>query len=388
MGKYCRIWIPFFFIALFSFRRILHKTQSRVESALDGKNDKRQRQRIVILAGPHKTASSSIQGNFYSWTSIEPKKIKEWAWPVPPEVEEYCIEEREFMHYKGFIPLIMALLEGKLHNPIFDEYDCKEVISFYKKEFERVWRDSYNLVIGTESLDNLFSHSYKGQKVLNKLLRVLPLKKNKDPDDEIENEEESWKAAESDLTVVVNYRAPRIDHLISLWHQCCAKDGVTFKKFLTSNVDRNSDRLHPLNSIGLANVFLKRGLKTVLVDLSGVLDKGYDVSNVMACDILGEDCTDSKQLISAQGEAPKLKNVFQGNYTMGGITDEQLHRMDTVLRKHDCNFQHVLENENLKILYPFELDHIMAECVEEEKSADYLKNHDKLAEELINIAKD
>lgn len=292
------------------------------------------------------------------------------------------------MHYKGFIPLIMALLEGKLHNPIFDEYNCKEVISFYKKEFERVWRDSYNLVIGTESLDNLFSHNYKGQKVLNKLLRVLPLKKNKDPDDGNENEEESWKAAESDLTVVVNYRAPRIDHLISLWHQCCAKDGVTFKKFLTSNVDKNSDRLHPLNSIGLANVFLKRGLKTVLVDLSGVLDKGYDVSNVLACDILGEDCTDSKQLISAQGEAPKLKNVFQGNYTMGGITDEQLHRMDIVLRKYDCNFQHVLENENLKILYPFELDHIMAECVEEEKSAEYLKNHDKLAEELIQIAKD
>ena len=41
-------------------------------------------QRIVLVAGPHKTGSSSIQTNFYNWVVEQENDVfDDWSWPVP-----------------------------------------------------------------------------------------------------------------------------------------------------------------------------------------------------------------------------------------------------------------------------------------------------------------
>ena len=76
-------------------------------------------QRIVLLAGPHKTASSSTQQSFYKWTA-KPKVLHSWAWPVPPQVADFCSDYHESPEgstqyfNKGFYPLVDALNGRKI----------------------------------------------------------------------------------------------------------------------------------------------------------------------------------------------------------------------------------------------------------------------------------
>ena len=48
---------------------------------------------------------------------------------------------------------------------------------------------------------------------LNKFINISPLKKNSRDDDEIELD-----AGKKDIVVVVKFRAPRVDHLVSIFH--------------------------------------------------------------------------------------------------------------------------------------------------------------------------
>ena len=63
--------------------------------------------------------------------------------------------------------------------------------------------------------------------------------------------------------------------------------------------------------------------------MAGVVHEGYDISNVVACDILKANCTVEEQLVLTSGEEnkevnPAIKNVKHGKGDMGGVTDVQL----------------------------------------------------------------
>lgn len=359
-------------------------------------NEVPKQQRIVIVAGPHKTASSSIQNNLYIWSSVDPQILPNWAWPVPHEVLEYCEEEnpirdrdqKQYLEPKGFYPLLEALNDGDSQNrALFRNYSKHTVVEFYRNALEKEWRDGYNLIMGTEALDFLGSDYRDSNAYLEKFLDVLPLKKGYDGDDGID----FWGADEVDVTVVVKFRAPRVQHLISVWHQCCMKT-TTFMEFLIHLPDnrQNMNRIRILDSLRLAEVFLNRGLDVVLIDMSGITDAGYDISNVVACDILKASCTETKQFMIVDEEKkviPEVKNVRKNEGKLGGATDKQLDRIEKVLRKYDCNYQHVLEHENLTVLYNYELDHIMSDCSRTKKVGS-ATNRTELVERIKSIALD
>ena len=69
-------------------------------------------QQIIILAGPHKTGTTSIQTNMWLWTSNEDSIFADWVWPVPPKIlkiEENDTHEWDFTPSKGFYMLLEAL---------------------------------------------------------------------------------------------------------------------------------------------------------------------------------------------------------------------------------------------------------------------------------------
>merc|ERR1711957_120592 len=119
----------------------------------------------------------------------------------------------------------------------------------------------------------------------------------------------------------------------------------------------------------------------------GVIHDGYDISNVVACDILNANCTEKEEIVIEEMEGeivtPKLKNVKHDEGDMGGVTDEQLQRIEIVLREFDCNYQHVLEYEKLSVLYNYEMNNIMVNCSEEVNSN---FTRPELAERIKNIA--
>jgi len=341
------------------------------------------RQRIILLAGPHKTGTTSIQSNLYSWTrnaqntiasSVIQNDIQRethtpiiplpsWYWPVPPlvsQMESMDTQNFAWTPAKGFYALLEAMRNHTLYRVedrlLFNNYTFDQVIDMYKVELQHAWDEGYNIVLATEAIDYCIKDK-DGQRLLEEFLDVLP-------DSGISSMNSSTSTLVKDkglatrdhITVVVTYRSPRVKHLVSIWHQT-KKKVEHFRAWMTTT--RNE--LGALDSLALAEMLLNHGLHVILIDSSGIIQGGYDISYIVACDVLGAECTINKTLQGLQSE-PVVKNVkVDKNYNLN-VNDEELDAMDKVMRQYDCKFQHLMDHPNLTILYPHDLIHNFDQC--------------------------
>mmetsp|Transcript_29759 Transcript_29759/g.59296 ORF Transcript_29759/g.59296 Transcript_29759/m.59296 type:complete len:423 (-) Transcript_29759:137-1405(-) len=324
------------------------------------------KQNVVLLVGPHKTGSTSIQANLFNWlhNDSHPSKLApSWAWPSPLEdmMDAGCKDIIDYDEMKKFALIYQwtkAMREDDdkekrgikcMFSPNGTQiYSVDQYLAFYEKEFHRQWVDGRGLVTASEALD-MIGESKKGSRVLKRVVAQLPWHSNTVP---------AADGSDSDITAVVAYRSPRSKHLESLWHQCCM-DKESFEHYLIHLNDRSWFPTHSLDSLNLANQFLKEGIKTLLIDLAGVLVEGYDVSNVIACDVLGAACTTEKRFMGALDEKPIIANAKNKNHT---ITLEQMQQIDEVIEEYECNFLTMLGHRSLTILYPSALDKLVEKC--------------------------
>lgn len=204
-------------------------------------------QRIVLLAGPHKTSSSSIQMNMYNWLYQGNGSALQEEWAFPSIEEKYFEMNCNFppyLQYKIFYPLLEALRGVHRQDPktrcLNAFYTREEIINLYKNEMEKKWKQGQSLVIASEAMDFIASSNEDdGYHLLDALLDFLPT-----------NEEDDESKEFSSTTAVVMYRPPRVSHLISAWHQCCMKK-MSFYNFLTSMDSSSvfSDALKTLDSL-------------------------------------------------------------------------------------------------------------------------------------------
>ncbi len=355
----------------------MHKTSLRRQQQKQQKQQRQKNkeiktpkpQRIVLIAGPHKTGSSSIQNNMYKWTTIPNAQNKlllpQWSWPSPTQIYDDCNSsggngnndgqdsskkhkkkhEKEHMHGKIFYPFAEALHNCRIakFRTIYDMYSCQELIDVYKAEFQIQWDAGYNLIIGTEAFDlighipSIASAKNKDMLYMDDVLHQLPKNTTKE-----------------DITIVIKYRSPRTKHLISWYHECCMNT-MTFRKFLQSEMYDHPDRgSRIIDSLYLVQKLLLEGYHVVLFDLSGVLDKGYDISNLIACDVLDAKCTPNKEIVG-ELEPPKISNVKQQSKNQFGIFEEEdMKKIERIIRQRDCKFRKFLEGPYgslLKVMY-------------------------------------
>jgi hypothetical protein len=341
-----------------------------------------QEQRIVFLPGPHKTSSSSVQFNLCQWihkrkknknenadrnatndrnTEVKGGLEKHWTLPIPNEIHKLC----KFRCGKLFAPLAFDL--NFSNDPKQRNKWCggNDIIDLYRDEFQKQWNNGRSLVIASEVFDWIANNDKNSaNQLLENLLHILP----------IENT--------SAITAVVPYRAPRLDHLLSLWHQRGMKEGKSFYDYLMTLVSVH-DELRVLDSLLLAERLINRSINTVLIDLSGVKKHGYDISLVIACDVLDADCDAEKHFVGEENAKPVIKNIKHHSDAKVNVTDAQLNAIDKIIESYDCNFQHILKNDKLQVLYPNELERIMNSC--SSNNADYPKSHDQLLKKIIEI---
>jgi hypothetical protein len=101
-------------------------------------------------------------------------------------------------------------------------------------------------------------------------------------------------------------------------------------------------------------------LKTVTINMAGVLKKEYDISNVVACNILGANRTPQKRF-SSQSEEQHRINV---NYATHSVTHEQMQMIDEAFENYECKFLSLEDHRNLTILYQDALSHVFSKCRE------------------------
>ena len=170
------------------------------------------------------------------------------------------------------------------------------------------------------------------------------------------NADKTLNGTNSDLTVVVTYRTPRVDQLISLWHQQVNGKGMTFKEWL----ENSKDPLHSIDTLHLVSEYLAQGLKVVLIDSRGCSKLQYDINNVFACAVLKVPCSTDKKL-AGWGLDPALKNVRTGKGKLN-ITEKKLDEIEKSFKMFECQYLSLLSNENLSLLYPKYLLKNFREC--------------------------
>ena len=142
-----------------------------------------------------------------------------------------------------------------------------------------------NLVIGSEHFDTLVmslakndnrtSH-YNGEEThvapdssdkIDHFLDLLPWSSNANLNASSRN------LRLEDIEIQINFRTPRINHEVSIWHQL--GEGETLKDFMVNK----TELMFYLNSLALALQFVRKGIKTTIIDMQGVKEKEFNKSS-------------------------------------------------------------------------------------------------------------
>ena len=277
------------------------------------------KQRVVILPGPHKTATSSVQG-FIVQLQKE-GRLGNFVWPG-------ALADKS-----------LATLAGSI------VHDKNEELRTRKKErIKRAWQDGYSIVIGAELLDVVAALSKEElHGVFQRFSSLLPQNVT--------------------AQVVVMYRTPRTSHLVSAWKQQLAmaekgnhgtpwrfslendgsrpKDKPTLAQWLCTGQWEGQMGFHvetilaaQTNPLGVAHAFHHYGNMTVSVaDMSGI----DDLPNMVACEILNVPCTDNgKALGTENNEALVLGK--RSNPTTLGFGEDEMNVAEQILRRMDCYY--------------------------------------------------
>ena len=284
-------------------------------------NDKR----LVIFAGPHKSASSSIQEFLVRYMSVNTRPkyravSQGWKWPKIHSKSVKRVPER-----KVFAKLVSSN-DTQLQEDIF-----KGILDAWQQT------QTQNIVLASEEFDRFgttpWSHR-DGIKALGNIVdRVKPPR----------------------LDLVVNYRTPRHEHWISVWKQLTAlanrknpkSERVDYKYFICQD-ERAWEYLDCVaNPLGLVKALRSNGWNSTLVDMGGVLDQGLDIAHASACYVLQLDCTDG--WVNGINRTLVLLNTKNRELD---ITGHQMQEMEWLFRKRDCAYASQLENDDgVRILF-------------------------------------
>jgi hypothetical protein len=324
----------------------------------------KKKNKYVILAGPPKTASTSVQFNLYSW-SESGLLGHDWAWMHPnltclrEASPIYCPDAKVSIYHKDWFCkawscLSLCLFDFLLSNNGTDQ--CTQVKSCYSECLQTQQKEKHQLklVFGTENIATLL---------------VALLIKRKDPSIFIQGFLDTLpsSAAKNEVTFVITYRSPRIDHLRSWWKASAnqRKQTLSFRSFLSGEfITSVLDPLYAAQELAT-----RHGFNVIIIDMSGVQAKGWDVSSLVACQILDNvpcHLNNMTLLHYSNLSTPSLKNV-RGNAMeeLDNLTLNETLHISNALRKLDCNSVHaVFHHPRIQVLYPYDLNHTLYSCIQ------------------------
>mmetsp|Transcript_17272 Transcript_17272/g.43100 ORF Transcript_17272/g.43100 Transcript_17272/m.43100 type:complete len:476 (-) Transcript_17272:1052-2479(-) len=371
--------------------------------------------RIAVLVGPHKSGSTTIQTFFDALChlkvhpdgrkpKIRPRYTEsEWVWPKgehtgdkSDSILSHYVTFRTDKHFKDW---------GKQSNEKREESRANFADS-YRSIFRQQWEQGKKIIIASEEFDAVteeLSHdsiragNYSGEEthvaprsgdMIDALLDLLPWENSTDTSTTIPP-----PLRLEEIEVQINYRTPRIDHLVSLWHQLDQNTNkMTLRQFLSTQ--GLSTHIHAIDSLAEAFQFVRKGIRTSIIDMKGFyenknvntksikMNKGTMVGGlqgVIACDILkmgtdspvpGMYCENSSIFLPNRGWNwgwgwgwTKDKNQ-RNDKSPRKMTDAELHEIDLILEEYDCGvWKHLKKYQAqglLRILHPGE--HLFENC--------------------------
>jgi hypothetical protein len=262
--------------------------------------------RLVLFAGPHKSASSAVQEFFMRYASNRKEKhpaLINWTWPHNPRV-------RSYLPRKGFAPLVV-------------EYENEELRQSIYARLHRLWTNhTSNIIFGSEEFDRFGDTPWSHRNGMLAIRDILGFTK---PDD---------------FSIVVNYRTPRQEQWVSIWKQLTRTHPIPYREYLCKEDTRTWEYLDSVaNPLGLVQAFRSNNWKVTLIDMGGVEEHGLDVAHVVACEVLNVPC------VGGWLEGPE--QILQNNKTGDPeMSEQQLEEMEWILRQRDCAYKEKMERDS------------------------------------------
>ena len=283
--------------------KVLHESPIVISGIPEEKN------KYVILAGPPKTASTSIMSNLYAWSELA--SLGDWAW-IHPNItclrdisSMYCPGAYVSLYHKAWFCkswycLSECLFDSSYSHQVEDQ--CTQVKSCNTESVQKQQEQTTHplkLVFGTENIATLLV-----------ALRINGI----DPSNFIQGFVDTLpsSATKDEITFVITYRSPRIHHLRSWWKTMAYHHkNQTLRSFLSR--DWNTSAMDPLYAA--TELATHQGFNIVVMDMSGIQAHGWDISSVVACQILGDiPCHGNHSTLILHGNVstPMVGNV-RGN---------------------------------------------------------------------------
>jgi len=251
---------------------------------------------------------------------------------------------------------------------------CTHVKSCYEESLQRQQQNNHptKLIFGYEGIaNNLVMLSVKGRNTsfyIQGFLDTLPSSATKD-----------------EITFVVTYRSPKIDHLRSHWKQRTfnMKNRTSFRSsLLLGNI--NVAIVDPLYAA--KELATRHGFNVIVIDMSGVKAKGLDISSVVACQILQNvpcHANNMTLLLGGNESAAHVKNVKSHLMEeLNDLTINETLQIADALQKLDCNSVHdVFYHPKIQLLYPYDINHTLHSCRKNQP----FYSHEQLQKDLQSI---
>ena len=299
--------------------------------------DECQATRLVVLAGPRRSATTSVAEFFHLYArGPQPGRahgkiyhpLAKFRWPLVYGVEANKTETE--MPYKRYNKLVTdpdnKELKDEILEAIKNDYDNDKVdaVIFGGEEFD-------NVLGGDKGEFGFAAQKYDAVKAVQEVVDYVGV-----PGECVE--------------IIINYRIPRFEHWVSLYASSTHEEEIVpYEQHMCT--DKTADvRLQELgtsmNPMYLAETYLaaQPGWKVKLIDMSGVEDFGTDISHTIACDILGGICKDEGRWVSGHIEEVISNKVLQADFD--SLPDKEVDLSEKLFEYRDCGYQEDLQNND------------------------------------------
>jgi hypothetical protein len=308
--------------------------------------------RLVVLAGPRRTGTSSVAEYFTSWArGAQPNHqkgklyhpLEKIRWPlVYGEVSNKTETEYPYKRFNHLVtdpdnePLRTEIMDAIKRD--YDQAGVKTVI-FGGEEFDQVGASAPSGIDATKAVQDVVD--YTG-------------------------------ASPGCVTILINYRVPRFEQWVSIYtsrHE--EEDDESFVEYDQHMCQDETSALRmqelgtSMNPMYMAETYLKAGdekWNVQMIDMGGVAELKSDITAIIGCMVLGAACTDNGKWVKGHlQETPEAKKLEKEIETM---TPREQEQSESLLLYRDCAYEEdLLQNDRFTVLAN---STIWADCTHDE----------------------
>jgi hypothetical protein len=274
---------------------------------------KKTNKRLVIFIGPRKAGSTLVEKFFYTHAGNSAGGLSGWIWPT-------------YDHGSELIP--KQVPPHKIFGLYMNQPNNQVLMSILDQGLQKAWNDAEEgVILGTDCFDRVGDtdeNSWnRAAPAMDRLVQLL----NVPPDR---------------VTIVMNYRTPRLDQWVSLFKHAIHDGGEHYKHFMCQEkfaAKRKEFVKTSMNPLGIANTLIDNyNWNVALVDMEGAAQADMEIGHVILCNVL-EQCDNTS--LNAN-----FTEDHTENHGFGSLGHGQQQQLEQLFRERDCYYQPILEGKN------------------------------------------